>query len=100
MAFLSSTLHSLGIFEKISRIKEVLKNRLLDLTKRRDQAREQQRKRPHTSEQPSDASLVPASPRLLFPLSSAMGPSTSHPLSVQPSSLLLHSGLTPRHPSF
>ncbi|EDL15204.1 E3 ubiquitin-protein ligase DCST1 [Mus musculus] len=48
MAFLSSTLHSLGIFEKISRIKEVLKNRLLDLTKRRDQAREQQRKRPHT----------------------------------------------------
>lgn len=50
MAFLSSTLHSLGIFEKISGIKEVLKNRLLDLTKRQDQAREQQRKRPHTSE--------------------------------------------------
>eukprot|EP00073_Rattus_norvegicus_P044648 XP_017446794.1 PREDICTED: DC-STAMP domain-containing protein 1 isoform X1 [Rattus norvegicus] len=48
MSFLSSTFHSLGIFEKISGIKEALKNRLLDITQRQYRAGGQQRKRPHT----------------------------------------------------
>lgn len=91
MAFLSSTLHSLGIFEKISGIKGVLKKRLLDLTQRQDQAGRQQRKppRPHTSETAlrcSPISSIPQTPLVLSPL-----PSTSIPPVLPQSSPLLFS---------
>ncbi|XP_052034632.1 E3 ubiquitin-protein ligase DCST1 [Apodemus sylvaticus] len=49
MAFLASALHSLGIFERISRIKEFLKNRLLGTAQHQDGAGGQQRKQPHTT---------------------------------------------------
>ncbi|XP_034356646.1 E3 ubiquitin-protein ligase DCST1 [Arvicanthis niloticus] len=48
MSFLSSTFHRLGIFEKISGIKESLKNWLLNITQQQHRAEGQQRKRPHT----------------------------------------------------
>ncbi|XP_028609165.1 E3 ubiquitin-protein ligase DCST1 [Grammomys surdaster] len=48
MSFFSSTFHRLRIFEKISGIKEGLKNWLLDITKHQHRAEGQQRKRPHT----------------------------------------------------
>lgn len=70
MAFLSSALHSLGIFEKISGIKEFLKNRLLAMTQHQDGAGGQQRKRPHTSEtalMPASSQHAPDSP-VLSPL--------------------------------
>lgn len=71
MSFLSSTFHSLGIFEKISGIKEALKNRLLDITQRQYRAGGQQRKRPHTSETALRClplSIIPQTPLVLSPL--------------------------------